>query len=48
MKDSWKEILFQKEWLELQAKLHWDNFRVNTDCDKENSKLWAKIRKDGK
>lgn len=45
MKDSWKEILFQKEWGKLLLKLHWDNYRTHTEINNENTKLWKKLRK---
>jgi hypothetical protein len=37
--------LFQKKWLELLSKSHWDNYRVNKEVNNENTKLWAKMRR---
>jgi hypothetical protein len=44
MKNNWIEK-HQKKWLELLTKSWWDNFRINTEINNKNTKLWKQLRR---
>lgn len=51
MESNWikeQEVTLFKKWQEFQLKLHWDNYRLNSEVDNKNTNLWKKLRRKSK